>query len=117
MVYDVTTRCTLALTYVRASALNRRYVANKADKDKLDKYADLSDRYQVRAIAFETMGPASDLTVALIKKIGRRIARITGDKRSGDFLLQRLSLAVQRGNAASVLGSIPRLQDTVYTHY
>ena len=93
---------------VNASARNRRHVANKAEKDKVAKYAELADRYQVRAIAFETMGPASDSTVGLIKAIGRRIAQATGDTRSGDFLLQRLSLAVQRGNATAVLGSMPR---------
>jgi len=55
LVYDVTTRCSLAQTYLDASARNRRYVANKADSDKLAKYADLRARYLVQAVAFETM--------------------------------------------------------------
>ena len=42
----------------------------------------------------------------LIYAVGRRIATETGELWSTDFLLQRLSVAVQRGNCASVLGRI-----------
>ena len=42
----------------------------------------------------------------LVREIGRRIAMETGEPRSTDFLLQRLSVAVQRRNCASVLGGI-----------
>ena len=36
----------------------------------------------------------------------RRVRAQTGDERAGQYLLQRISLEVQRGNAASVLGSV-----------
>ena len=51
------------------------------------------------------MGPKS---MALLREVGRRVAAETGEPRSTDYLLQRLSVAVQRGNCASVhvLGSI-----------
>ena len=49
------------------------------------------------------MGPRS---LELVREVGRRIALETGEPRSADFLLQRLSVAVQRGNCASVLGGI-----------
>ena len=49
------------------------------------------------------MGPRS---LDLVREVGRRIAMETGEPRSTDFLLQRLSVAVQRGNCASVLGGI-----------
>ena len=42
----------------------------------------------------------------LVREVGRRIAMETGEPRSADFLLQRLSVVVQRGNCASVLGGI-----------
>ena len=32
----------------------------------------------------------------------------TGEKRSKVFLVQKLSIAIQRGNAAGILGSAPR---------
>ena len=100
-------------TYVEASARDNRYVAEAADRDKREKYRELSGRYIVQPVAFETFGPASASTLSFIKKVGRKVALISRDDRSGDFLLQRLSLAVQRGNAASVLGSMPSIRDTL----
>jgi len=41
---------------------------------------------------------------ALVTEIGRRIAAVTHDPRSAMFLRQRLSVAVQRGNALCVRG-------------
>jgi len=40
-----------------------------------------------------------------LQELGRRIAAATGDPRVTEFLFQRLSVAVQRGNAACVLGT------------
>ena len=37
--------------------------------------------------------------------IGPRIAVAAGEPRSTQFLFQRLSIAIQRGNAASVVGT------------
>ena len=43
---------------------------------------------------------------SILVELGRRILRVSGEVNSTAFLLQRLSIAVQRGNAASVLGTI-----------
>ena len=43
------------------------------------------------------MGPRF---LELVREVGRRITLETGEPRSTDFLLQRLSVAVQRGNCA-----------------
>ena len=37
--------------------------------------------------------------------LGQRLHQITGEPRSKQYLLQRLSIAIQRGNAAAVLGT------------
>ena len=39
------------------------------------------------------------------RNIGRRIAVATGEPRSTQFLFQRLNIAIQRGNSASVVGT------------
>ena len=57
-------------------------------------------------MAIETMGTWGACGLAFINEVGRRIAAVTGDTRSTAFLKQRLALAVQRGNAASVLGTL-----------
>ena len=57
-------------------------------------------------LAIETMGAMGPKSMALLREVGRRVATESGEPRSTDYLLQRLSVAVQRGNCASVLGSI-----------
>ena len=41
-----------------------------------------------------------------VQELGQRLGRVTGEVRSTNFLIQRLSVAVQRGNSASVLGTM-----------
>jgi len=45
--------------------------------------------------------------IELVQEIGRCIADITEDSRETTFLFQRLSVALQSGNAASFLGTFP----------
>jgi len=44
---------------------------------------------------------------ALVKELGARIVQLSGEHRSGLFLRQRVAIAVQKDNAASVLGTFP----------
>ena len=62
--------------------------------------------------------------MTFVKELGGRVARVTGDQKSSYYLLQRLSVAVQRGNADSVMGTMHRPADplrnliiVVYTPY
>ena len=57
-------------------------------------------------IAVETLGALGEGVDQLFHELGRRITVITGEHHSTDFLFQRLSIAIQRGNAASVLGTV-----------
>ena len=43
---------------------------------------------------------------AFVAQLGRRITRFTGDVRETDFLRQRLSVAIQRGKALAIRGSL-----------
>ena len=52
------------------------------------------------------MGAVGPKSMALLRDVGHRIAEETGEVRARDFLFQRLSVAVQRGNCAYVLGTI-----------
>ena len=58
-------------------------------------------------VAIETLGTWGPSALALCADIGGRLATESGDPRSHVFLSQRLSLAVQRGNAAAVIGTLP----------
>ena len=47
----------------------------------------------------------NQLAVDLVSEIGRRISSVTEDTRETMFLFQRLSVALQRGNAVSFLAT------------
>ena len=58
------------------------------------------------ALAFETLGSMGSGAMEYLADLGQRLENFTGDKRSLRFLQQRLSIAILRGNAASVLGTL-----------
>jgi len=48
----------------------------------------------------ETLGPMNDLAYELFEILGRKITDVSGDSREVSFLFQRLSVIIQRFNAA-----------------
>ena len=54
-------------------------------------------------MAIETAGTYSEGTKNMVRDIGRRLTEATGDQQETFWFMQRLSLADQRGNAASIL--------------
>ena len=67
----------------------------------------LNSVYQFQPIAVETCGTVGPDSHLFLKELGRRLRMATGEPKSYAFLLQRLSVAIQTGNATSVMGSIP----------
>ena len=57
-------------------------------------------------IAIETFGPVGPKSLAFVKELRRRICQETGEEMATSYLMQRLSMAIQRGNVAAVLGSL-----------
>jgi hypothetical protein len=45
--------------------------------------------------------------IDFINVIGNRLIAESGDSKSKKFLFERISLAIQRGNAASIRGTFP----------
>jgi len=62
-------------------------------------------------VAVETMGALGEEVTDFIHQLGKRITSVTGERRATEFLLQRLSVAIQRGNAASVLGTVDSVDE------
>jgi hypothetical protein len=58
-------------------------------------------------LAFETLGPWCKETIDFINVIKERLTVESGDSKSKKFLFERISLAIQRGNAASIRGTVP----------
>ena len=70
------------------------------------KYTCLEPTYTFTPIAIETSGVLGPLTLQFLKDLGNRLRQATSDESSYTYLIQRLSVSVQRGNTASVLGTI-----------
>ena len=62
-------------------------------------------RYSFTPVAIETFGAMGKRLFTFVKELGHRIRQCTGEVKARDYVLQHLSVAAQRGNAASVLGS------------
>ena len=67
----------------------------------------MARNYDFVVFAVETMGPWCQEGKELIENLGKMLNKMTGDKNSKKFLKERISIAIQRGNAMSVLKTLP----------
>jgi hypothetical protein len=108
LVWDVTVVDTLADSYVLKSSEASGSAAEMACKRKHSKYSSIiSSNYVFKGLAFETLGPWCKEAIDFINVIGNRLIAESGDSKSKKFLFERISLAIQRGNAASIRGTFP----------
>ena len=105
LAWDATVADTFAPTYLSATSVKAGSGAELLANKKLEKYQDLEQRYIFCPVAVETMGPIDEESSKLLSAIGRHITEHTGEPRESQFLYQRLSIIIQRGNAASFKGS------------
>ena len=108
LVWDATCWDTLARSYVKGSATCAGSVALKAANRKRSVYTDIiAQNYLFVPFACETVGGWCDETIDLINELGSMIRRITGEPRSKSYIFQKISILIQRSNAARVMGSLP----------
>ena len=103
MIWDATCVNTYAGSNVVLSATDCGGAAREEEARKRRKYAGLQQQFQFEPVAFETAGACGPSTKAFIKDLGSRLVDSSGDRRETAWLRQRLSIAIIRGNAASVL--------------
>jgi hypothetical protein len=95
------------MSHIQPSSTQAGTAAAAAEAKKTQKYVDIICGADVVPKAIETSGVWGEQAIELVKEIGRRIAASTHEPRSTVFFRQRLSVAVQRGNAYCVLGTLP----------
>ena len=106
LAWDFTCPDTLAPSHLDTAVNGPGLVATEAERKKRSKYACLTPTYHFIPVAVETFGALGEDAGDFVKALGKRISAVTGEKRSTEFLLQRLSVAIQRGNASCVLGTL-----------
>ena len=98
MAWDVTVH-TYAAFHLKSTALEAGSAAKHAAEMKCTKYQELVATHLFFTIAIETAGTWDKRAMELIEEIGRRCMIETDDQRETAYLYQRISIAIQRGNA------------------
>ena len=88
---------TFAPSYSTIAAQQVGAVAQQAEDKKILKYKHLDSCHFFTLVAIAR-------TTEFLKELGQRLRQVSGEANSFAYLTQRLSVAVQRGNAASMLG-------------
>ena len=102
LVRDVTCTDTFSPSTMISYAIQTRAATIEAESIKRSKYASHTDRFDIQPIAVETSGVFGESKLVSLRNFGRRIASAKGDIRERTWLIQRISLAVVRGNAISM---------------
>ena len=105
MVWDATSPDTFAPSYLQRATSAAGAVAALAENRRKGKYGCLDSTYTFTPIAIKSFGDCGPLTMGFLMDLGSRLKLTTGEENSFKYLLQRLSVAVQRGNSALVLGT------------
>ncbi len=108
LIWDFTSADTTCQSYLKTTRRQSGGAANIRENAKRHKYECLEDNFIFYPVAIETMGPWGNEARKLIDQIGKMLKDTTGEAKSKLYLIQRISIANQRGNAASVLGTIPK---------
>ena len=106
LVWDATCPDTYAPSHVSEAAREAGAVAAKAEHLKSAKYAALKVSHHFVPLAVETSGVLGQAALSLVWDIGQRLHHATGEKDSKEYLLQRIAIVVQRGNAAAVFRTL-----------
>ena len=117
MVWDFTRSDTFAPSQLNVSSSHFGKVAEQAEQAKVTKYVQLEHDFEIVFICVETMGPWGPSGLTFVCEVGRRISVESGEPMSTVFLMQAIGISIQKGNAASVLGTVCKGQHTEEMYY
>ena len=106
LVWDATSADTLAPSHISLAVRESGAVAADAELRKKQKYLLLDSTHHFVPVAVETLGPIGQEARVFLREVARRITASTQEPLALQYLLQRVAVAVQRGNTGSVLGSL-----------
>ena len=117
LIWDYTCSDSLCKSYVTKTSKEAGKAAEMAEERKLSHYQELSTQYIITPVANETLGSWGSRSLKFIQELGQRMCEATGEKRSTSYLFQSLSIATQRGNIASIRGSLPDIKTMHEIYY
>ena len=96
----------MATSHVDATSTMAGAAADRAAANKKTKYAALQQTHIFVPVSVETLGSWNYESLNFISNIGKKLTEVTGDPLETNYLFQRLSVAIQRGNEISVVGTL-----------
>ena len=99
MAWDVTVPDTYAKSHLDGTSLQAGAAADNAAIAKKSKYTGITNTHIFIPVAIETGGAWNSEATELIQDIGKSIRIINGESRETAYLFQRISIAIQKGNA------------------
>ena len=108
LLWDTTVADTFCKSYINQTSKLAGAAAEAREFSKTLKYTELTNDYCFSPIGIETLGSWGSDGHKIVKEIGRKVMEETGEKRSAYYLFQSISIAIQRGNASCVLGTVPQ---------
>ena len=96
---------TLAPSHLKLVVKEAGAVADDAEFRKTQKYSNLTSSHYFVLLAVELLAVSGKEDRSFLKQLGQQVKSSSGDPIAHQYLVQRISVAVQRGNAAAVPGS------------
>ena len=107
LVLDVTVVDALAPGHPVLFLCNPGTSTTEAETRKIGKYRKLIDNgYIFQPVALDVQGSSGESSEIFITRVCNMLCRSQDYQRAGSFLKQRISMTLQIGNAASVLGTV-----------
>ena len=105
LIWDATCPDTFASSHERLATWEAGAVAAETEHRKRQKYANLDGNHVFVPVAVETLGVIGPDSESFLRDLARKVMEATGEPSSHQYLLQRLSVAIQRGNSAAIQGT------------
>lgn len=104
LVWDVNCADTYAAFNIPQSTRKARAIAMEEEEMMKVKYQDIAKAHYFVPVVIETSGAFGPAALELLTDISRKVRKVT---HSQGYLFQQVSVALQRGNAAAILGTFP----------
>ena len=111
LVWDATCSDTFAPSHLSLASRKCGAVADQAEVIKASQYRHLDTTHTFAPVSVEAIGAFGQETLYFLKEVDCHLRTLSGEAQSHQHLIQRLSIAIQRGNALSIRGSLCSLSD------
>ena len=103
---DATCSDTFSASHKEIAVREPGAVAAAAEHRTRSKYCNFDATHHFVPIAVETLGVLGQDARSFFRKVARRVTAVTNKPQSHQSLLQRVAVAIQRGNAAAIWGRL-----------